>query len=121
MFIISREQLGTLTEDWETSRRNHFVARLREDLPEKVQAFPEQELKKQVEDGCKAAHVLEFKETEHIYRFLCLRYLPPRLWDRPAAQEMMIRVLTDTSMDAERRLQFVEKNFPHQSDDEAVR
>jgi hypothetical protein len=111
MLTISKEQLAALAVKWEESRRAAFVARLRQELPDQVGALPEQELKKQVEDGCKAVDVLEIKDTEHIYRFLCLRYLPPYIWERPAAQEMLVRVLTDTSVDADRRLQFVETSI----------
>src|SRR5262249_31359396 len=96
---------------WEQSRCTAFIARLRNELPAQVGAISQEDLEKEVEVGCKAAEALEINDTDHIYRFLRLRYLPTSTWERPGAQEMMVRVLTDTSVDAGRRLQFVETNI----------
>jgi hypothetical protein len=109
--IIRKEQLASLTAAWERSRRANFISRIRHEVPIKVEAVSQQDLEKQVDDGCKAAKTLAITDTDHIYRFLLLRYLPASVWERPATQEMLVRVLTDTSIEASRRLQFVETSI----------
>jgi hypothetical protein len=109
--IIRREQFATLAAGWERAWHTAFMVRLRDELPVHVGAIPQQDLQKQVEDGCKAAALLAITDTDHVYRFLRLRYLPASVWERTAAQEMMVRVLTDTSIEAGLRLRFVETNM----------
>jgi hypothetical protein len=107
--IVRNEQLAGMTAAWEQSRRAAFIARLCSELPAQLSAKSRAELEKEVEDGCKAAEALAINHNDHIYRFLRLRYLPASTWERRGAQEMMVRVLTDTSVEAGRRLQFVER------------
>lgn len=109
MLTIRKEQFDAFASEREKSLRDELLARLRRDLPEHVGAIPDQELQQQVSDGCQAARVLEIVDAEDLFRFLRLRYLPPQVWERPGAQEILVRVLTDTSVDAKRRLQFVEQ------------
>ncbi|MFO0828488.1 MAG: hypothetical protein U0572_10115 [Phycisphaerales bacterium] len=90
------------------SRYSAIGTRLRREAPELVDAISDQELEKQVEEACKAAEVLAFVEPEHVYRFIRLRYLPASCWQRPGAEDMLTRVLTDTSVEAGRRLDFIE-------------
>lgn len=106
--IIRSEQFAAMASEAERSRRAAFIVRLRKEMPDQTATIPQQELEKQVEDGYKAAQALAITDADHVYRFLRLRYLPSSVWERPAAQEMMVRVLTDTSLDAGRRLQFIE-------------
>ena len=111
MFTVRRQQFDAMAAEWQRSRRAAFVARLRQELPDRAGALLEPELQKQVEDGCNAAEVLSITETDHVYRFLRLRYLPASVWERSGAQEMLVRVLTDTTLGAGRRLQFVETSL----------
>lgn len=111
MLTTNKQQLEALASRWEASLRVSFALRLSQELPAQVGKIPEQELRRQLEEGCKVADVLGLTDSEHIYRFLRLRYLPSSTWEQPAAQELLLRVLADTSMDADRRLRFLETNL----------
>jgi hypothetical protein len=111
MLTIRNDQLNTMAAEWQRSLHAAYMARLRRDLPDRVAGLSEAELRKQVEDGCKAAEALAITEYDHVYRFLRLRYLPASVWERPGAQVVLMRVLTDTEVDAATRLRFVENNL----------
>lgn len=108
MSVIREEQNDVLPSECELPYVATLIARLRRELPDQVRAIPDPELKRQVEDTCKAAEVLAINKLDHVFRFFRLRYLPVSVWERPGAEEILVRVLTDTSVDADRRLTFVE-------------
>ena len=88
------------------SRHSQLLRRLRKEEPS-VLAIPDEELEPQIEDAVKAARVLAIVKPEHVYRFVRLRYREAD-WQRPGVEAVLQRVLTDTSIDAELRLAFVE-------------
>lgn len=108
MTVIANQQVDVPASESEPSYVAALIARLCRELPILVSTVPAKELRRQVEDAIKAAQVLEINNFNNLYRFLRLRYLPVSIWERAGAEEMMVRVLTDPSVDAERRLSFVE-------------
>jgi hypothetical protein len=114
MITISQQQFEAFEVAWEKSRLTAIMMRLREELPVEIGRIPEQAFEKQVQDGIYAALALDIRETGQIIRFLRLRYWAVEsAWERPGAQEVLIRVLTDVSLEADFRLMFVETNLDH--------
>jgi hypothetical protein len=109
--ILRNEQFAALASQWERSKRASFAARIRREFPAQVADQSDEELAKDVEDGCAAARMLEIDEAEQVYRFLRLRYAPPALWERPGLHDVLFRTLMDRSLDPADRLQFVETNL----------
>lgn len=89
--------------------RAELVTRLHRRLRSHVTGVTDEELRRHVEDGVVAAEALAIRNPADVYRFLRLRYVPASCWARPGAQEVLVRVLTDTTVDAGRRLDFVER------------
>ena len=111
MLTITNDQLEILATEHERMLCHVLMSCLRRELSTRIMAISEQELQMEVEQGIRAAKVLQIYNHDDVYRFLRLRYLPVSIWKRPGTQELLVRVLTDTSVDARRRLLFIQTNF----------
>ncbi len=111
MITIRKEQLDALEDDFNRRQRKTYAKRLRSDPKITLPPLTPEELDEQIEDGCVAAQELGIAETEDIYRFLRLRYIPEKLWTIPGLQDFMTKVLTQTMEDPARRLDFIEMNI----------
>ena len=80
-------------------------------FPQKIEKLSKKEIWNQVDQGCQVAQELGIVEKNDIYRFLRLRYLPDAVWEQPSTQQVFYQVITDTSVDAPIRLDFIEKNI----------
>jgi hypothetical protein len=111
---IRDEQLEAIAAAWRRLRRAEYALKLRGELGSQV-PVSNQELEKKIEDGWAAASLLGITGDREVYRFLRLMFVKTK-WDRPGLQEVTFRVLTDTTLSANERLDFVERSLldlPH--------
>lgn len=111
MITISKEQFATIEAAFMRDQRERFARRLALDECVRIDEIAGEELMRQIDDGCKVAELLGILELDAVYRFLRLRYVPATIWERPGVEDLMMRVLRDTSLTAQARLDFVEKNI----------
>lgn len=111
MVEITAKQLLLIEKSWLVPNLPSFSLRLRREFPEETKALSKEQLTSQIEEVAKAAPFLEINEIEHIYRLVRLRYLPSASLKRSGAQRLLLRVLTDISVDIETRLRFLERNY----------
>jgi O-methyltransferase involved in polyketide biosynthesis len=106
---IRDEQFDAITAAWRRLRRAEYASKLRGELGGRIPTS-NQVLEKKIEDGWTAALRLGIGGDSEIYRFLRLMFVETT-WDRPGLQEVTYRVLTDTSLSATQRIDFVERTL----------
>ena len=111
MLTIRHEQLKALEAAMNEPWYDEFMSRLQMEFPQRIEKLSKEELCNQVDQGCQAAQELGIVEKSDIYRFLRLRYLPGTVWEQPSTQQVFYQVITDTSVDASTRLDFIERNI----------
>jgi hypothetical protein len=105
---IRREQFDAIAAGWSRIRRASYVARLRDEIGTRLPTSA-QELERRVDEGCKAAARLGLTVERDVYRFLRLMFVDmDTAGQRPGVQELTWRVLTDSTLDGAKRLDFLE-------------
>ena len=109
MINIQVEQVEALVAETRQVQREAIIRLLLRDCSGYFSSTTELQI--QVDAALAAASVLGINQLDHMCRFIRVSCLPPSVWAREGSFDLTVRILTDTSVDAETRLRFVETNI----------
>lgn len=116
MLSIRPDQLATLEKSVDEAKARGFADRLTTERPGDAGAMQREMLLQLVREGVVDASQLEITDDEEVYRFLNLFFLPDDIKRDDRVQGILIRVLNNTSLSAQHRLDFIEANISKRDD-----